>query len=232
MRLFLPAILLLVSGCVTEIVEPPARGDFDVLEWPSDLDDAFLNAGTYHNVRLLFEINPQEDIPGDKDTYRSMVQPVGDGDREVYRVFDLHEVAYSHGQFEVGGYRYRPPTKLRAGAPAARRTRSQYRLGTSASLYMFKRRHGDLEFKFRTQSVLVKTRGDWRPSIYHEQQRGSDGSGQWLHEKLQIGLTTIETDSREKTWFIDGEPHLPSPNRVLELEGAVHFDRSSVIGHR
>jgi hypothetical protein len=199
-----------------------------ILEPPPDLDSLFLSAGVYHGVELRFEFNPQTDVPpgaaGSVD-YATAVIPVVDRDREIYRACNgLHEIVFSGGAFEVGGFRY----------PAERGT----------VLHVFKSREGALRFRYRGQEIILESRKRWIPAISIHEEREYEkveaqegtlalrgrakrkplGQVQRVRETLRAARLRIDVDSESPTWLVDGSPHRPDPERPLRVVGAAEFN--------
>ena len=209
------ALLALLPGCVTEkpVISPPQS-----LPKIFDLPGGAIPAGYYHGVQLFFEVDPK-DVPDAiqwmlEDTSLRQLPPIvpeiEPGGREIYRVRDIHEVAFHHNMFECGGYRY-------PRMPGAR-------------LYVFKKRPGNFSLGFRGQGIVVPSDVAWAPSIYYyaeeEAQEEKEGSRRrrvtLTREVLQIGLATIETVPKEGIWLVNGRKYAPDTSRPLELDGAVH----------
>ena len=210
-----------LASCVTvrESDGAPSYAPPPLFGWPEfqEEDRGFLHTGVYHNVQLLVEIDFNEDIPAGKEL-RNYIIPDLEGNQEVYRVLDLHEVIFAHGAFEVGGYRYT--------APVARGRRGGAGTGAKegATLHVLKERQGPLTFLFRGEPIVVEGRGWWKPSVYYYRQRGQDADGPWMRETVEVGLSKIETSSRSAAWQVDGSPYRPETQDRLVLRGALRFE--------
>lgn len=207
-------LLASATSCVTTEVARERGAPYLPLDFaPGNLDFEMVEAGSYHNVKLVFEINRMRDLPAHAKGVLARVLPELRMDpetrsiAEVYHVLGIHEVSYSNGVFEVGGYRYH--------------TRKNARL---CNLYVFKKRRAEFRFRYRTQPIVVKADGYWIPSVYYRVMVGGTGragsAGRWQTETLQVGLNTIESDSRKDFWLLNGRPYTPSPDDLLVLSAA------------
>jgi hypothetical protein len=212
------AAALVCGGCVTERVSPERVEVPKLLELP----ESVLPAGAYHGVTFFFEIDVRKDFSGTSTVESSelpdvaewmseegqlelppIVPEIAPGGREIYRVRDIHRVDYENTFFQVGGYRY--PRQPRA------------------RLYVFKKRQGEFNFKFRGQPISVPADKLWIPSIYYYPLEQATEDGRTLvKEVLQLGLSTIETVPEEGYWLMDGKRYYPDTGRPLELHGAIH----------
>jgi hypothetical protein len=193
--------LAAVPGCVSSPERQPIRFlSFDL----EDLDSMLVDTGVYHRVLLVFEINPETDLPPGSEgvipRLRPEIHPFG----EVYRPLEIHEVVYAGGVFEAGGERYTPQKDARI-----------------SRLFVFKRRHGDFEFRYRTQPIIVRATGSWIPTFYYSVVTGGGvrpgQAASWQLETLQVGRTTIQADSRKRHWLLNGQPFQPSPEKPLVI---------------
>jgi hypothetical protein len=125
------------------------------------------------------------------------------GGREVYRVGNLHQVAYAYRAFEVGGHRY----EAKPGA----------------HLYVYKRRDGDFEFLFHEQRIVVPSDISWIPSVYRYALEETAPGGRVLTKEIvQVGFASIETVPSEGAWLVNGRRFSPDPDRTLTLRDANH----------
>ena len=122
---------------------------------------------------------------------------------EILRLRDLHRIEFHHSMFEVGGYRY-----LRM--PRAR-------------LYVFRKREGNLSFRFRGQEIVVPADRPWTPSIYYyPEDVPLEGNRSLVRDVLEVGLAKVETEPREGFWVVNGKRFYPDGSRPLELYEALH----------
>ena len=215
--------LTMGCGCVRETVSSGNRPK--ILDFSGSLASTGLwPVGFPHGVNLIAELG-DSDLSKDerqrlhRDLYRA--QPYRDGAGEIWKIGKPHELVYSNGRFQVGGFSYTP------------RKRSK--------LFLFKERSGDFSFRFHQQEIIVKARRSWSPSLFYSTVKlSADGSALetrrprsrsrtsrqtvWIGEILQVGPTTIRVDPRHGgSWTINDRNYRPHADRPLVLEGVVRF---------
>ena len=217
--------LAMGCGCVRETISSVNRPKI------LDFSDSITSTGLWpvgfpHGINLIAELG-DEDLTRDererlhRDLYRA--QPYRDGRAEVWKIGRPHELVYSNGRFQVGGFNYTP------------RKRSK--------LFLFKERSGDFSFRFHHQKIIVKARRSWKPSVFYNTvelspQDSDPGAPRtrparrsrvrkqtvWMGEILQVGPTVIRIDPRHGgSWTVNDRNYRPYADRPLILEGVVRF---------
>lgn len=217
--------LAMACGCVRDTISPSGRPK--ILDFSGSIEGTGLwPVGIPHGVNLIAELG-EEDLSKDDHKRLTMdlfrAQPYRSGRAEVWKIGRPHELTYSNGRFQVGGFSYTP------------RKRSK--------LFLFKERSDDFRFRFHRQEIIVRASRKWKPSVLYStvEITSQDSNPEikkprarrrsrvrrhtvWLGEILQIGRTTIEVDPRHGgSWTINDRNYRPHPDRPLILEGVVRF---------
>ncbi|MCH2375466.1 MAG: hypothetical protein MK538_14860 [Planctomycetes bacterium] len=222
-------LLTMTSGCVSEQVDiQQFPGVTSLFRFRVTYPTRVLDAGSYHGTNLFFEMDVEKDLrlyePADTPLQLPPITPRISTAREVYDVGSLHRVELAFGRWHVGAHRY------------TARNRSR--------LYIFKHQRGDFTFSFRGQEIVVRDDYGWTPSIYYyleekeldirspvsrnAPERTSDRPTrhhQIVREVLQVGMTTIEVQTDNGTWHVNGRPYEPDLDRSLLLTDAVNHSR-------